>query len=115
MIVCPHCSARLPPNVRFCPHCGKKIDVEFEQIKGRLAEEKVKEDAVKRERESRKLLIIAFFVFIVGMTFYCTVPDIPELNYHHVWSPSVPQLQNADPEDWLLEERGELLLDIPSD
>jgi len=113
MILCPHCSGRVPPNLRFCPHCGKRVDVEFEQIKERLAEEKFAEDAARKERESRKLLIIAVLLFLIGVTLFYSTPEPPKLRHHPVWTPPVPESSRSTPDDWLLEKKFKLLLEIP--
>ncbi|MCX7704293.1 MAG: zinc ribbon domain-containing protein [Planctomycetota bacterium] len=115
MIICPHCSNRVPPNMRFCPHCGRRIDVDFDQIKEQLADEKKREDWAKKEKESRKLLAIAVFLFLLSLTFFLSAPESWSPNSYPVWAPPAPEPQRQKPQEWLLEKTPKLFLDMPND
>jgi hypothetical protein len=74
-VQCPFCQTEITAAARYCPHCGKKLDLSFEEVKQEFAQQydTAKED--ESARESRRVLAIAVFFFAVVLTVFIAIPS----------------------------------------
>ena len=101
MITCPNCGKSCPPQLRFCPHCGQRMDVDFEQIKEKLAKERRREEAAEREKRTRKLFAACLFVLLVVMSLLLAVPTPNRRIDPPIFAPEV-KTPSTNPRDWML-------------
>jgi hypothetical protein len=98
---CPFCDKSISAAARYCPHCGKKVDVTFEEISGGMVRQDKAEKLQDKVRESRRVLGIAVFVLVLMALVYVAIPapHIPEvMPVYHVDVPAVEGVYVAQPE-----------------
>lgn len=71
---CPYCSNNISATARYCPTCGKKLDVTFEEISRGMVSQEQSEKMQEKLRESRRLLAIAVFLLAVSLIIFAAVP-----------------------------------------
>jgi predicted nucleic acid-binding Zn ribbon protein len=60
-MLCPHCSQEIPLNQQYCPVCGKRIEVDFQDIENSVAADV----SVRRAKLAEKVLINAVGALVV--------------------------------------------------
>jgi len=72
---CPFCQTEITAAARYCPHCGSKLDLSFEEVKREFAQQHHTEKDDERVKESRRVLAIAVFFFAVALTVFVAIPS----------------------------------------
>ncbi len=72
---CPFCQMDITAAARYCPHCGKKLDLSFDEVKQELTQQRHTEKEDESLRESRRVLAIAVFLFAVALTVLIAIPS----------------------------------------
>jgi hypothetical protein len=72
---CPFCQMEMTASARYCPHCGKKLDLSFEEVKQEFVQQKHSEKEDESLRESRRVLAIGVFLFAVALTLFIAIPS----------------------------------------
>ena len=96
---CPFCKARITADVHYCPSCGSKVDVTFEEIVRDHARQRQVEKARERVRGSRAVLMIAVFLFAVSVVVYFAIPAPPKLHAVPVYRVRVPAVEKMRVEE----------------
>jgi hypothetical protein len=103
---CPFCNANISAAARYCPHCGKKVDVTFDEISSGMVRQETSDKLQEKVRESRRVLGIAVFFFVLLFIVYIAIPSPPVPEVVPVYRAEVPAIYGADvmqPEMPLLE------------
>jgi len=77
---CIFCQNEITASARYCPFCGKKVDVTFDEIRRGMVDSDKAEKLREKTRESRRVLAIALFLFVVSLIIYIAIPSprLPE-------------------------------------
>ena len=106
---CPFCQTEITASARYCPHCGKKLDLSFEEVKQEFAQQKHTEKEDESLRESRRVLAIAVFFFAIALTVFIAIPSPRKPDVMPVYRVDSPQ----DTEDVYMETMELVQFDIP--
>jgi hypothetical protein len=106
---CPFCQTEITASARYCPSCGKKLDLSFEEVKQEFAQQKHTEKEDESLRESRRVLAIAVFFFAVALTVFIAIPSPRKPDVMPVYRVDSPQ----DTEEVHMETMELTQFDIP--
>lgn len=93
---CQFCGKTVSESARYCTHCGKKMDVSFEDISRSLADQELAEKLQEKVRESRRVLAIALFLFLVSLIVYVAIPTPRQPDAVPVYRVEVPDYQEVN-------------------
>jgi hypothetical protein len=92
---CPFCQKKVTATARYCPFCGKKMDVTFDEIRRGMVDEDRSEKLQEKVRESRRVLAIAVFLFLVSLIIYIAIPSPRLPDAVPVYRVEVPALDDV--------------------
>jgi hypothetical protein len=88
---CPFCKMEITAVARYCPHCGSKLDLSFEEVKREFTHQHHTEKDDERVRESRRVLAIAVFLFAVALTIFIAIPSPRQPDVMPVYRVDLPR------------------------
>ena len=92
---CPFCAKTISESSRYCTHCGKKVDVSFDEISRGLANQEHSEKLQEKVLESRRLLAIAVFLFLVSLLVFIAIPTPRQPDAVPVYRVDVPDFEDV--------------------
>lgn len=93
---CPFCGKTISESARYCTHCGKKTDVSFEDISRGLADQEQREKLQEKILESRRVLAIALFLFLVSLIVFVAIPTPRQPDSIPVYRVEVPDYEEVN-------------------
>jgi len=72
---CPFCQTDASAAAKYCPQCGKKMDVTFKQISSELTQQDHDEKTREKINESMRILAIGVFLFILALVILIAIPS----------------------------------------
>ena len=101
---CPFCSKDISAGARYCPFGGNKVDISFEEISRDMADQDNVQKLREKVRESRRILAIAVFLFLVSLIVYIAIPSPRMPDAVPVYRVKAPEIQKLHMEQARLPE-----------
>ena len=89
---CPFCDGDANFGAYFCPRCGRRLDVSFQEIQHSLAGDARDEERRRKLREGTRVFWLAVFMLAVSAIVYAAIPSPVLPDAVPVYRVPVPEL-----------------------